>query len=300
MMMRYLLMCLIFGTTFMSIKIGLNGGFPPFLFAGLRFFVGGILVLLFLGGWKYLRQVQGKMWLEMVGGGIGLTGLCFAALFWSEQYVSSGMAAMIVATKPLFTMLAGILLHKQSLRTTTIFALGFGFVSVLSILLSGVTILDTNGIIGLLALLFTELVYALTLIRFSSVTQSLSPITSNGLQLIFGGVFLLLLASLFELPFTHVLTQGAIWSLIYLTVFGTCIAYSLFFYLVKATNPVFPTTWTYISPLIALVLGWLFLAEKIMPLQIAGAVGVLISVLILHVERVHLSKTALTNESDLC
>ncbi|WP_025681472.1 EamA family transporter, partial [Paenibacillus massiliensis] len=96
----YIVMCLVFGTTFLAIKIGVEAGLPPFLSAGLRFLVAGILMYT----WMKLRgKAQWSLLLrkEMLLTGLGLTFGTFAALYWAEQYVSSGIGAILSATGPL-------------------------------------------------------------------------------------------------------------------------------------------------------------------------------------------------------
>ena len=97
----YFLMCLIFGTTFLAIKIGVDAGVPPFLFAGTRFFLAGVIMLLAVrlrkGGIRLRRENCG----DVVLVGVFMTGIMFGCLYWGEKYISSGLAALLAATTPI-------------------------------------------------------------------------------------------------------------------------------------------------------------------------------------------------------
>lgn len=108
----FTVMCLIFGTTFLAIKIGVEAGMPPFLSAGLRFVIAGALMFAWM-------RMKGKVsWSllfrkEMLLTGAGLTCGTFATLYWAEQHVSSGVGAILSATGPLMIMLMQTALLRQ-------------------------------------------------------------------------------------------------------------------------------------------------------------------------------------------
>jgi drug/metabolite transporter (DMT)-like permease len=108
MLLGYAVMCLIFGTTFLMIKIGLQDGMPPFLFAGLRFFIAGALILLMIYWRKSAKILPMRVYVEIAAIGWLMTSIPFAALFWAQQYIASGLAALLVATAPIFTTILSV------------------------------------------------------------------------------------------------------------------------------------------------------------------------------------------------
>ena len=100
------LMCLLFGTTFLAIKIGIEAGAPPFLFAGTRFFFAGIVVLTaaVLLGKSILVKSQDRR--DVLQVGLFMTGIMFGCLYWGERYISSSIAALLAATTPLMVCIA--------------------------------------------------------------------------------------------------------------------------------------------------------------------------------------------------
>lgn len=264
---NYLLVCVIFGTTFLAIKIGVDASAPPFFSAGLRFFIAGLLLFLWSVGTKkagfalLLRK-------EMLLTGIGLTFGTFSALYFAEQYVSSGIAAVLSATGPLLILILQSVLHGQRAPFTSAIGCIIGFAGVILLLLPSLA--ASAGIwwvIGSAAILIGELFYASGALYSKTVIgrfPKTSPIALNAAQMMYGGLMLLALSALTEqVHMKSLLTPGAAGSFLYLTVIGSMVGHSLFYWLISKTNPVFPSTWLYVSPLIALVIGVLFYHETV-------------------------------------
>lgn len=276
-LLGYLTMCLIFGTTFLAIKLGVEAGLPPFFGAGLRFFAAGLLVMLYMAA---RRKVSFSLLLrkETLFTGFGLTFCTFAALYWAEQYISSGLASVLSATGPAFILLlqAGvsrIRIPKIALTGTLI-----GTAGVALLLLPGAE--GTHGKMWLIAGLVVvagEIGYAsgaLLAKHASAKLPEASPISLNAAQMMHGGWMLLLLSLLAERGHAGVTDYSqALLSLLYLTLIGSMAGHTLFYWLVSRTHPVFPTTWLYVSPFIALALGARLYGE---PLHWNAAVGSLV------------------------
>ncbi len=111
---NYLLMCLVFGTTFLAIKVGIDAGAPPFFSAGLRFLLAGSILFAFM---VIKRKATFSLLLrkEMFLTGMALTFGTFATLYWAEQHLSSGIAAILSATAPLMVLLLQSALARQRL-----------------------------------------------------------------------------------------------------------------------------------------------------------------------------------------
>jgi drug/metabolite transporter (DMT)-like permease len=108
-----------------------------------------------------------------------------------------------------------------------------------------------------------------------------APLVMSGSQMVFGGAGLLLLSAAFERgPLVFTDAPRALWALLYLMVMGSMVAAGIYFWLVKRTGPVFPSTWLYVSPMLALVLGALVLGEPLQASGLSGALLVLTGVLL--------------------
>ncbi|WP_169082315.1 DMT family transporter [Paenibacillus sp. PL91] len=271
---NYLLICFIFGTTFLAIKIGVDASTPPFFSAGIRFFVAGLLLFLWLV-WKKKASFALLIHKEMFITGIGLTFGTFATLYWAEQYVSSGIAAVLSATAPMIILVLQVLVMRQKTSARSVFGCLLGFAGIVILLLPRLSLShDIGWIIGCVAILFGQIFYASGTLYSKRVIQRFpqaSPIALNAVQMIWGGLLLLILSSITEqVDIQSMLTTKAIGSLLYLIVIGSMVGHSLFYWLIAKTNPIFPATWLYISPTIALVLGVLLYGETITWLSVIG------------------------------
>lgn len=278
----YLLMCLIYGTTFLAIKLGMMEGFAPFFFAGIRFAAAGLLVIGCLLAVKAALPRSKRAYVDLIRLGICMTFLPFAALYWGEQHISSGFAALLTAFGPISVFLFGLLLERKrsaALQWLGILLAMFGlYLVVLPNLDIGVS---AAWILSAAVILLSEVAYAWGAI-FSKrlLSQGITPMAMNGFQMFFGSLGLLLLSLIWEPePLPSAATPTAIGSLLYLILFGS-LASSLYYWLIKRTNPLFPSTWLYVSPVIALVVGYLVLGEPIYPLSAAGTVLVIAGVVL--------------------
>lgn len=273
-MLAYSLVCLIFGTTFLAIKIGVDAGAPPFFSAGLRFFIAGAVLFLFmvLRGKASFTLLLRK---EMLLTGATLTFGTFSALYWSEQYVSSGFAAVLSATGPMMILLMQTAFLRQKAPAYSLIGCIIGFTGVLLLVLPGLAVdVSPLWLTGCAVILIGECGYAAGAIYSKKVTTTFaseSPIALNAAQMMYGGALLFILSLFTEKVHPEVfLSFKTAGSLLYLTVIGSMVAHTLFYWLVAKTNPVFPSTWLYISPPIAVGVGFLFYGETVTWITVLG------------------------------
>lgn len=280
----YLLLCLIFGTTFLAIKIGIDASLPPFFSAGIRFFAAGLILFVWMA-WRRKTSFRFLFRREILVTGFCLTFANFSSLYWAEQYISSGIAAVISATGPLIMLvLQTVVLHKKA-SALSAFGCIIGFAGVMLLLFHNLSVSASLWwVLGCVTVLIGETFYisgALYSKRVISGFPEASPIAINAAQMLHGGLQLLLLSSLTEhVHMSTLLTVNAIGSTLYLIVIGSMIGHSLFYWLVAKTNPVFPSTWLYISPLIALVIGVIFYHEEIAWNMAIGGVMIIIGTIL--------------------
>ncbi len=273
-MLAYSLVCLIFGTTFLAIKIGVDAGAPPFFSGGLRFFVAGAVLFLFMA-WRGKASFRLLLRKEMLFTGAALTFGTFSALYWAEQYVSSGLAAVLSATGPMMILLMQTAFLRQKAPSYSLLGCIIGFTGVLLLVLPSLAIdISPLWITGCAIVLIGEICYAAGAIYSKKVTRTFSgesPVALNAAQMMYGGALLFLL-SLFteDVHPRFLLSFQTAGSLLYLTVVGSMVGHTLFYWLVAQTNPVFPSTWLYISPPIAVGVGFLFYGETVTWITLLG------------------------------
>ncbi|CAI8987449.1 EamA-like transporter family [Brevibacillus sp. IT-7CA2] len=288
-LLNYVIMCLIFGTTFLAIKVGIDAGAPPFFSAGLRFFLAGVILFSFML-WKKQTRLSLLLHKEMFLTGIGLTFGTFATLYWAEQHISSGIAAILSATAPLMVMLLQTGISRQKLSAISWAGCLVGFVGVVLLILPGATTISFSflWLAGCVAVILGQIFYsggAVYSRRVIQRFQDTSPIALNAAQMMYGGAMLLVL-SLFteQVHIESTLTANAILSLLYLIVVGSMMGHTIFYWLVAKTNPVFPSTWLYISPLIALSLGVILYNEPLYLLSLVGGITIIVGIILINMD----------------
>jgi drug/metabolite transporter (DMT)-like permease len=284
----YLLMCVIFGTTFLVIKVGIDAGAPPFFSAGIRFFLAGLILFVWMI-WKRRAKVSLLLRKEMPITGMGLTFGTFSTLYWAEQYVTSGIAAVLSATGPIMILLLQASVLRQKVSVQSISGCFIGFAGVILLLLPSISV-DVNlfWVFGCIVILVGEIFYSSGALYSKHVIQRFpdtSPIALNAAQMMYGGVMLLVLSLFTEhVNMESMLTLNTVSSLLYLIVIGSMMGHSIFYWLVAKTNPVFPSTWLYISPLIAVGLGVLLYNEVISWVALTGIVTIIIGIVLVNID----------------
>ncbi|WP_065845374.1 DMT family transporter [Bacillus cereus] len=279
---NYILVCIIFGTTFLTIKIGIEAGVPPLFSAGIRFFLAGIILMIIfkLKRKEIMPHIFSK---RIMYAGFCLTFMTFASLYWSEQYISSGLAAVLSATGPMMILLIQAKRNREKLQKEQLVALVIALAGVIFVSLPGMhQQVSFIWSIACIVLVIGELFYGIGSIRSKEILSDLSnvsPFLINGIQMFYGGMLLLIASIIVEQPNVTVLTSWSVqWPILYLIFIGSIGGHGLYYWLLSKTNPVFPSTWLYVSPLIAIIVGYIILGEPLNPTMGMGACLILIGV----------------------
>ncbi len=253
---------LIWGSTYLGIRYAVET-IPPLLMMGLRHTTAGILVY----GWARVRGAAApawKHWAYAAVAGLFLFVAGHGILAWAEQKIPSGMAALLCATLPLWTVLVGRIQgaeQKLSGRAWAGLILGFAGVAVLI----GPSALRGHGtlsLLGILAALLSSLAWAIGTIYSKSVRMSSSSIVSAAMQMIAGGLLLLLAASAGgESMRVATFSLRSLLALLYLILFGSIIAFTVFTWLLTVSSPSRVSTFAYVNPVVAVLLGWALAGE---------------------------------------
>ena len=261
---------LIWGSTYLAIKFVVET-LPPFLAAGCRFIIAGTIL------WFILRLRPGNRatlapsrpqskptfaqwqaaWVVgslMLAGGNGLVS-------WSEKYISSGVAALIVGTMPLWMVLLDWILHRNARPSITVVAgLVIGF--------AGVAILASNGDAtahnstsswAISALLLACVFWAYGSLRSRRVDQGSSMLQASAMQMIGGGMTLLVIGTIAnEWPQIDpsTISSRSVLAFLYLIVAGSLIGFTSYVWLLSVASPTAVSTYAYVNPVVAVLLGW--------------------------------------------
>jgi drug/metabolite transporter (DMT)-like permease len=285
---------LVWGSTFLAIRVAVLAS-PPFLVAALRFASAGIILL----AWQLAAGQPFPSHAEWLRGAL-LGGLMFlipySALFWSEQHIASGVAAVILAIIPIFTLGLEIWPFRlRVLRKQIAFGTALGFVGVMLLMLSrpmpGAAFNRTAALV-LCAAAFSWSVGSLVAKR---IQLPKSKAVSASIQMLTGGTFLavLSLASGEAHGFRFGQVPLRAWlALAYLTAFGSILAFTAYVWLLGRVTPSIVSTYAFVNPVVAVVLGWIFLGERLSAVQIAASgVIVIATALVLKPEQSSLTLT---------
>jgi len=257
---------LIWGSTYLAIRYAVET-FPPLLMMGVRHLCAGAT----LYGWTRLRGTPAptlREWLHpaLIGGLLFLGG--HGSLAWAEQHVPSGIAALLVATLPMWiVVLARLKGTEKKLTGRALGGLLLGFVGVA--VLFGPDVWGHSGEVKLLgagAVLGGTFIWAAGTIYMRSVKMPDSPVMSSAMQMLAGGATLMMAATLAgETKGFHLsAVSGRSWlALAYLAVFGSIVAFTAYSWLHTVASPSRVSTYAYVNPVVAVLLGWMVAREPI-------------------------------------
>ena len=285
----FLAVYLIWGSTYLVIRYAIET-MPPFLMAGTRFILAGALLFAWTR-WRGLPMPTRIHWRSaIIVGGLMLMG-GNGIVTWAEQYIASSLAAVLVATVPLWIGLFEWL--RPSGRYPghqVVLGLLLGFSGV--VLLIGPSNLSGRGgidqLIGMVAVVFATTFWASGSLYSREAPLPVGPLTSVSMEMLGGGAILLLLGlvtgegaklDLNGISFSSLAALG------YLIIFGSMIAFTAYIWLLKNVPPARAATYAYVNPVIAVFLGWSIGNERITPLMLVAASMIIGSVVMITMYR---------------
>jgi drug/metabolite transporter (DMT)-like permease len=283
-LLAFAIIYFVWGSTFLAIRVGVHE-VPPFLLAAMRFLIAGLVLF----GWMMAqgeRSPNVRQWASASLLAILIFVCDYGLLFWAEQRVPSGIAAVMLATIPVFMALSEILfLQTQKLTPRLALALlvgiaGVGVLVSRSLNLGGAPI-DTKGAA---ALIFASMSWSIASALTRKLPLPTSKVMSSGAQMLAGGVLLgLTSAALGEFRNFHPSTVSRVaWlSLLYLIVAGSIIGFTAYVWLLHHESPTKVGTYAYVNPVVAVIIGYFFGGEPLGLRTLLGTLFVLISVVVI-------------------
>ncbi len=278
---------LIWGSTYLAIRIAIESC-PPFLMAAVRFFAAGTALWI----WTSVRGAPAptfRQWRDAAIVGVCLLFGGNGGVTYAEQFVPSGIAALLVATVPIFLILFAWfsgMTDRPSARAIAGLLLG----------LLGVLVLSSEGLSGgsfgvfhsgwsrgVIALLLAAVIWAAGSLYAKRCAHPASSVQGIAMQMLTGAAALLLASAIsgeLNHPQNLHLTARSIWAWIYLVTLGAIVAFSAYIWLVRACSPGLVGTYAFVNPLVAVFLGWLCLREPLTP-RILISAGFIVSAVVL-------------------
>lgn len=271
------------GSSFLAIKVSIDT-IPPLLSAGIRFTISGSILFaayFFRREYEHEHDEIGKQqWKDTI--------ILAAALFlggqglltWGSQYLTSGMTGLLNSTIPLWVGIIAFLLYRRGMTKLTVLGLcaGFGGLMLLIGPSLGVGALSPAGVT---ALILSSLAWAFGSLYSSKAKLPVSILASSGMLMVSGGLMLIIaslaLGEFQGLDITQISTRSLI-AMIYLIIIITVVGFTDFYWLLRVTTASLANTFAYVSPVIAVILGWAILHESITVLTIVAMIIILLGV----------------------
>jgi drug/metabolite transporter (DMT)-like permease len=281
-LLAFAIIYLVWGSTFLAIRIGVRE-VAPFLLAAMRFLAAGAVLF----GWGLARGERPpspREWRSAVLLGFLIFGLDYGLVFWAEQQVPSGITALMLAPIPTFTAIFEIVImrtQRLTLRLGMALLIGIGGIAVLISRSIGGEPINSAGA---LALILAAAAWSIASVLTRKVPLPPSKVMSSGAQMLVGGVLLTSASFAFgEFQNFHpaAVSTGAWISLLYLIVAGSIIAFTAYLWLIHHESPTKVGTYAYVNPVVAVIVGYFFGGEELGLRTVLATLFVLISVIVI-------------------
>jgi drug/metabolite transporter (DMT)-like permease len=275
-LLAFLVLSLIWGSTWMFVKIGL-AVLPPFTFAGLRFGAAAVLLWGIVALRKSALPRTWPEWRMIVGVGLIGMSLNYGLIFWGGKYIPSGLSAVLQAMIPAFGLvLAHYFLPNEKITWRKALGVTTGIAGVALIFSAQFKVEGAMALAGSAALLTSALAVAVTNIVVKAQGQAIDPIVMAAAQMTIGVIPLLIIGAVWEgNPLHFAWTRTVVLCLLYLIVIGSTLPFTLFYWLVRKVDVTKTMLISLVTPVIAVALGRLTLGERLTWQIAAGTVLIL-------------------------
>jgi drug/metabolite transporter (DMT)-like permease len=283
----FIALCLIWGSTWYFIKISLNAGVPPFFGVGFRFFLSGLLFFLIIFFRKesipFNKQAI-KLYLSF---GLLNFALSYGITYWATQYVYSSISSILWGLFPLFTsVMAHFMLSgddNEKLTSNKLKALFLGFIGMVFIGSNQSIDLQSQSFLAIMVLVGAIIIAAWPSVLYKKYNDVVGPYQMNAVCQVLTGVIMLSLSSLLKEDLAQIVwTDQLLFASAYLVLFGGVISWGIYFWLYKYLSVTQVTYVAIFPPIVAIILGWIFLNEVLSAKEIIGTIFILGSSILIY------------------
>ena len=283
----FIVLCLIWGSTWYFIKSSLNAGVPPFLGGGFRFFLSGLLFFLIIFFRKesipFNKQAI-KLYLSF---GLLNFALSYGITYWATQYVYSSISSILWGLFPLFTSVMAHFMLKEDdnekLTSNKLKALFLGFIGMVFIGSNQSIDLQSQSFLAIMVLVGAIIIAAWPSVLYKKYNDVVGPYQMNAVCQVLTGVIMLSLSSLLKEDLSQIVwTDQLLFASAYLVLFGGVISWGIYFWLYQYLSVTQVTYVAIFPPIVAIILGWIFLNEVLSTKEIIGTIFILGSSILIY------------------
>ena len=270
-LINYAILCFIWGTTWIILKKSLIDGTPPFFGSGFRFFFGGIIlwgIILYKRDFPSFKALPLQLYVQF--GLLNLT-ICYGLTYWATQFIYSSLSALIWAGFPLcVAVFSYFMLPDEVFTKKKIISLFLGTIGALLILREGLNFKGDQVVIGIFMVVIAVIIAGYPNVYLKRYSNAVTSLHLNAVSQLIAGITLLIISFVFESDQKMVWNNFNIFALAYLTIFGSLIAWYIYFWLFPHISMSQISYIAFFPPVLASILGWIFLDEKLSILAILG------------------------------
>ena len=276
----WLILCGIWSSTWIFIKLGLDAGLPPISFAALRFVIASAVLLMILAATRVRFPRDKRFWRLALATGLMQFAVNYGLLFWGEQQISSGLAAVLQATIPAFGLIfAKIYLPDEPITLVKTAAIGLGIAGVGAIFYEQLSLSGALAFAGCAAIVVGALAAAWASVLVKARGAKLNSSALLAAQMLIGVVPLVVVGAVRDgNPLAFNWTRTAVFCVIYLALVGSVAAFWMFYWLLKNMDVTKAMIISLVTPFLAVIIGNIYLRETLQWQTLLGGALILVSV----------------------
>lgn len=274
------------GSTYLWNKIAVTE-LPPFMLAGFRFTIASILIFIIAKFLKMNLSITKKQALNSFIASVLFLSYGNGAIVWALQYVDSGFAALLASLQPLVVLILMRVIQRKAIKYKSIIGILFGIIGMYLLISQQELTAEKGSVYGIIVIFSCVICWSSGSIFVSKAELPKNFFIASGYQMLFGGLTLIMNSFLFGETWNSPMnwTLNTQLSFICLILFGSIAAFTSFNYLLKVVSPEKVSTSAYVNPIVALILGWYFLDERITVQSAIAAAIILIGVYFINSKR---------------
>ncbi|MFZ1517759.1 MAG: EamA family transporter [Ignavibacteriaceae bacterium] len=287
----YVLICLIWGSTWLAIRASLES-LTPFISGGVRFLLASVFILILMKvRGVSLQKDKESIRLYWLMGFMSFV-IPFGLVYWAEQFVPSGLASVLFGVYPFFVAIFSYFrMPDEVIGKLKIIGMSLGFIGIVVIFSDSFSTDFSNLFLGMVAVAISGIMQAWIAVTLKKSGKHLNPLSMNFIPMLIAGVTGLAIGLLTEDLSYIKINQTAVVSVLYLAFFGSLITFTVFYWLMKKINVIMLSFTAFITPIIALVLGWIIYHEILTTQHLLGSILVLVGLLTANLDSLINSKS---------
>jgi len=274
-------LCFVWGSTWLAIKVGL-GSLPPITFAGIRFVIASGLLASYVIARKIEFPRDARSWRVMLFLSLSQIALPYALAFWGEQYMTAGLTSLLFAMLPFFVVVfAHFMIPGERITTGKVLAMLLCFIGV-AVIFSRELMSTVNSFWGGIAVILSAGFAGCANVVGKKYSQSINSTVNVTVQMSVGAILLIAFGLLLEHGVQLNFDPTSVFAVLYLAVIGSTFAFVALYWLFTRMEVTRISLFTFITPIVAVLLGWLILGERVdLNVAIGGSL-ILVGVVLLN------------------